>query len=177
MAPHTPNTIYFWKTNQSHGWLCNWYPSPITPPNSTITYTNVEQYLMHRKGLLFAPTSAVTQEILETTNPRRMKELGRQVPNYDDAKWAEGRYQVAMDGLYLKFTQNAELGEWLLETGDKELVEASPSDKVWGVGFTEKDAELRRDKWGANLMGKALTEVRARIRSEKAGSAELEGGA
>lgn len=52
------------------------------------------------------------------------------------------------------------LRQRLLQMGDRELVEASPMDKIWGIGFTEYDAEDNRQWWGLNLLGKALMEAR-----------------
>lgn len=69
-----------------------------------------------------------------------------------------------------KFSVSGEaqsLRKWLLATGESELVEASPMDRIWGVGFTEKDAGANRHRWGQNLLGKALMEVRARLREEE----------
>jgi predicted NAD-dependent protein-ADP-ribosyltransferase YbiA (DUF1768 family) len=71
----------------------------------------------------------------------------------------------------------------LLETGDRELVEvstcflgsaliadkitqASPTDRIWGVGFGAADAEENRSKWGENRLGEAITRVRERLRRE-----------
>jgi hypothetical protein len=54
----------------------------------------------------------------------------------------------------------------LLVTGDRELAETSPVDRIWGVGFREEGAEENREKWGLNLLGKALTRARQRIREE-----------
>ncbi|KAI0099035.1 DUF1768-domain-containing protein [Nemania sp. FL0031] len=54
----------------------------------------------------------------------------------------------------------------LLATGDRELVEASPRDRIWGVGFGAKGAEAKRAKWGMNLLGKCLMEVREQFRKE-----------
>jgi ribA/ribD-fused uncharacterized protein len=70
-----------------------------------------------------------------------------------------------------KFTrsQDAEdLRKRLLATGDRELVEASPLDRVWGIGFVERDAGRNRQAWGQNLLGKAVMDVRARLREEEA---------
>ena len=47
-------------------------------------------------------------------------------------------------------------------------MEASPYDRVWGVGFTEKNAGANRHRWGQNLLGKALMVVRARLEEERA---------
>ena len=60
----------------------------------------------------------------------------------------------------------------LLATGERELVEASPLDRIWGVGFAEKDAERNRSRWGENLLGKALVHVRGRLKQEGYGKEE-----
>jgi ribA/ribD-fused uncharacterized protein len=127
--------------------------------------------MMHRKGLLFAPDSGVTTDILLTSNPRDIKALGRAVPNFDDAVWRAERCRVVVEGNYLKFTQNEGLKAQLLGTGERELVEASPRDRIWGIGFGQKKAEEQRARWGLNLLGKALMKVRDRIKKE-----ELEAG-
>ena len=79
--------------------------------------------------------------------------------------------KIVTQGTYLKFTQNEELKTKLLKTFERELVEASPFDKIWGVGFGAKRAPEMREKWGANLLGQALMNVRKRIRLEEEGEA------
>lgn len=66
------------------------------------------------------------------------------------------------------------LAKKLLETGERELVEASPYDRVWGIGYGAADAEDSREFWGENLLGKALMRVRDRLRGEAGG--DVEGG-
>jgi ribA/ribD-fused uncharacterized protein len=80
------------------------------------------------------------------------------------------KLEIVTQGNVHKFriSSNAkDLKDWLLETGDRELVEASPFDRIWGVGYAEKDAERNRGRWGQNLLGKALMEVRKRVREER----------
>jgi ribA/ribD-fused uncharacterized protein len=125
------------------------------------------RYMMHSKGLLFAPDSPVTAKILTTINPKTIKKLGRQIPNFDKDVWREKKYEIVVDGNMMKFSQDAELKRMLLETGEKELVEASPFDRVWGVGFKAEVAESKRESWGQNLLAKALVEVRSRLREGK----------
>lgn len=122
--------------------------------------------MMHRKGLLFAPSSPYTAQILAATNPPEIKRLGRKIPNFVQSVWDVQRERIVEEGNYLKFSQNPELRRGLLETGVRELVEAARSDRVWGVGFNERDAEGRRGEWGLNLLGKCLERVRNRIREE-----------
>lgn len=79
------------------------------------------------------------------------------------------KFEIVVQGNMHKFTVSEEaesLSKWLLATGDRELVEASPMDRIWGVGFTERDAGVNRHRWGQNLLGKALMEVRRRLRDE-----------
>lgn len=127
--------------------------------------------MMHRKGVLFAPDSDATSVILKTTNPRRIKALGRKIPNFDDVVWQRERMGIVMQGTYLKFTQSEDLKMQLLETRERELVEASPLDRIWGVGYGAERAPRERKNWGTNLLGQALMKVRRRIRLEAEGEA------
>jgi hypothetical protein len=93
--------------------------------------------------------------------------LGRKVPNFSDDVWVAERYAIVLEGSYLKFTQNDDLKRQLLDTGTRELVEASPRDRIWGIGFGKDRAGSVRERWGLNLLGKALVETRGRIRMEE----------
>ena len=72
---------------------------------------------------------------------------------------------VVERGNLLKFTQNEHLKKILLGTGERILVEASPTDRIWGIGFNSKDAPGNKDKWGENKLGKALMRVREQLRA------------
>lgn len=79
------------------------------------------------------------------------------------------KFEIVVQGNMHKFTVSGEAGDlrkWLLGTGERELVEASPMDRIWGIGFAEMDAGANRHRWGQNLLGKALMEVRRRLREE-----------
>lgn len=127
--------------------------------------------MMHRKGLLFAPDDPITDQILSpgkpAPHPSTLRSLGRQIPNFDDQIWKKERLPIVVEGNYHKFTQNEDLRELLLATGDRELVEASPRDRIWGIGFGAKNASAMRHRWGTNLLGVALMKVRERIREEE----------
>jgi len=118
--------------------------------------------LMARKAALFGD-EVTRQAILAARTPGECKALGRRVSPYDDARWAEERFGVALDMLRLKFGQNARLRAALLATGEAELVEAAPDDRIWGIGFSEQDAPGARQAWGENLLGHALMAVRAEL--------------
>lgn len=129
------------------------------------TFNCAEQYMMHGKAMLFGD-AAVAAEILAADHPRRHKALGRKVKPFDDARWKAHREAIVLAGNRAKFTQNAELRERLLATGDAVLVEASPFDRIWGIGLAASNP-LARDpsKWrGQNLLGKLLVQLRDELR-------------
>jgi len=126
--------------------------------------------MMHRKALLFGDEDIAAQ-ILKEKSPRKTQALGRQVKNFSKNKWVENREKIVEEGSYNKFKhslfEDEDLKAKFLATGDKELVETSPVDRIWGVGFDEKSAEDNRHDWGLNLLGKCLTRARERIRNEE----------
>ncbi|KAI9704343.1 MAG: hypothetical protein M1836_007205 [Candelina mexicana] len=166
----TSPIFFFRETEHPHGFLSQWYTSPFTSAaDPSITYLTAEQYMMHQKAILFSDT-AIASQILASTSPKEQKALGRKVANFDGNKWLEYREKIVEEGNWNKFTnsklEDEGIKQKLLETGDRELVEASPFDRIWGVGFGAKNAEQNRDKWGNNLLGKAIMRVRERIREE-----------
>lgn len=74
--------------------------------------------------------------------------------------------RVQEEGNFLKFSQNEELGKVLLGTGDREIVETSPNDRLWGIGCNTDEAEGNESQWGENKLGKALIRVRERLRKQ-----------
>ena len=55
-----------------------------------------------------------------------------------------------------------------METGDREIVEASPYDKIWGIGLGEEDPRaLDKSTWlGTNWLGIEIMKVREALRSK-----------
>ncbi|KAK0381843.1 oxidoreductase family protein [Colletotrichum limetticola] len=129
-------------------------------------FAEAEHYMMHAKALLFTdPTVALS--ILKADHPRKVKALGRKVRNFNEALWNENRERIVREGNLLKFRSAPELRKKLLATGDRELVEASPMDRIWGIGFSpDKAPGSDRGRWGLNLLGKILMEVRTVLREE-----------
>ena len=152
----TDTHFYFW-TN----WLSNWKICKIVDPITKLEYDSTEQIYMWYKASFF--NDAETRKQLEVKlTPKQAKDLGRVVKNYQDDLWECVRYGYMVYVNYLKYTQNAELKAKLLSTGNKVLAEASPYDKVWGVGFMAGDPLILNEaNWtGRNLLGKSLMEVR-----------------
>ncbi len=158
-------SIFFWKENENpYGIFCQWYNSPFVDKNNN-KFANAEQYMMFRKAKLFKDEETA-QEILKTSLPKDVKLLGRKVRNFDEEKWNKIKYKIVKDGNLLKFKSNKFLRDSLLSTKEMQLIEASPYDKIWGIGFNKYDAEKNKDSWGENLLGKALMEVREFLRQE-----------
>ena len=127
--------------------------------------TSSEQAFMLEKALMF--DKSMVKPILDATNPVDIKKLGRKVKNYDETKWNKVRYGIMVDILHAKFS-NEPLKSELLGTGDELIVEASPTDKIWGAGIAIGDPRLNYPKYypGKNLLGQALMDVRTRLRGE-----------
>ncbi|EPE24903.1 YbiA-like protein [Glarea lozoyensis ATCC 20868] len=170
--PETSPLLFYGPNHIPHGILSQHHPIPFThPSHPSTTFTTAEQYMMYRKAVLFSCPSIAAQ-ILLTSNPRTQKSLGRKVRGFDEGIWEKEREGIVEEGNFWKFGgEGREMSEGvrrarevLLGTGERELVEASPRDRVWGVGFGVGEAEGRREEWGLNLLGKCLMRVRERIR-------------
>lgn len=106
-------------------------------------------------------------KILKESDPRKVKGLGRAVENFDADLWNKNARAAVRDGCYLKFSQNKEMATALLKTGSQILVEASPSDKIWGIGFSAAEAlSVPKSQWGTNWLGEVLMEVRELLRKD-----------
>ena len=138
----------------------NWYQSKYH--HNGYTYSCVEQEMMHCKAIIFGDVETAN-EILKAETPGEMKKLGRQIKNYDDKVWSEKRYQIVYEAVYAKFTQDKQLTTVLLGTGDDFIAEAASYDRIWGIGYSANDAWPNVSKWGENLLGKALMQVRSEL--------------
>ncbi|GAA5161919.1 NADAR family protein [Amycolatopsis dongchuanensis] len=141
------------------GCLSQWWPAPFTVDGKT--FPTAEHYMMWRKAMLFAdPASA--EQILQAPHPHRAKQLGRGVRGFDEHEWEACRYDIVVEGSIAKFSQHPELRRFLVGTGERVLVEASPRDSVWGIGLTQDDPRANDpEQWqGLNLLGFALAEAR-----------------
>jgi ribA/ribD-fused uncharacterized protein len=129
-----------------------------------VKYNCSEQYMMYQKAHLFKDFD-VADMIMEQTEPRKQKFLGRHVRGFDEGLWVSECITIMVPGLISKFTQNQHCLDALLYTGDKIIVEASPSDKIWGIGMSENDpGATDPTKWkGKNLLGECLMKARDAI--------------
>jgi ribA/ribD-fused uncharacterized protein len=118
---------------------------------------------MKKKQELFDPENInLATKILASDSPHQIKRYGREVNNFNDLVWEQKRYQIMVDGLLLKFSQNDRFKSLLLSTKDEVIYEAAANDRIWGIGFSAEQATVMQDtsQYGLNLLGKALMDVR-----------------
>jgi ribA/ribD-fused uncharacterized protein len=162
--------LYFWghqpakdgKITQSC--LSQWYAASFEIAGNV--YPTAEHWMMASKARLF-DDQATLREILDSADPKTAKALGRKVKNFDDEVWKEHCRRLVTEGNVAKFGQNDDLQAFLLSTEDQVLVEASPYDRIWGIGRKATDERAKHpDTWqGENLLGFALMDVREALRT------------
>jgi ribA/ribD-fused uncharacterized protein len=157
--------VFFWghtnKYNEVVGkfFFSQWADSPFTVGN--ITYPTAEHWMMAHKALLFDDQSNF-EKIIHCKTPSEAKEIGRQVLGYDEQIWSEKKFEIVVLGNIHKFNQYPQFADYLINTQDRILVEASPVDTIWGIGLSQdsKDIENIYAWRGQNLLGFALMATR-----------------
>ena len=146
-----------------------WYDAPFKVDKHQ--FLTAEHYMMYQKAMLFEDHQ-IAKKLLAATNPGEAKELGRQVRGFDQEKWEQHRIEIVVDGNVAKFNAHEELKTFLLGTGKRILVEASPVDTIWGIGLGRHNPKSQDPfLWrGLNLLGFALTAVREKIREQSKGT-------
>ncbi|MFF6954005.1 NADAR family protein [Streptomyces iakyrus] len=144
--------------------LSQWWPAPFTVDG--VVYATAEHWMMAEKARLFEDAAA-ERAALAAGHPAEAKKAGRLVRGFDEATWARERFRIVVEGSVHKFGAHPDLLAYLLGTGDRVLVEASPVDRVWGIGLAASDeAAMDPERWrGPNLLGFALMEARERLRA------------
>jgi ribA/ribD-fused uncharacterized protein len=145
------------------GPLSQWYPSKFTIDG--VNYNTAEQFMMAKKAEYFDDQDALSK-ILKTNDPAEQKAIGRTVKNFDKEAWDAVSRGYVYQGNIAKFKQNEDLKKYLLSTEDKELVEASPYDKIWGIGLSTSNPDrFDKSKWkGTNWLGETLMKVRSDLK-------------
>ncbi len=158
--------ICFHNPEEENGWLSNWFLSKFIVDN--IVFSSMEQYMMYKKAEVFGD-EVIKKEIMSTDNVGMIKALGRQVSNYNNTVWNGMRQIIIYEGLYAKYSQNDDLKEKLLKTGNRLLAECAVQDKIWATGISMKDDSCYdMNNWtGQNLLGFATMLVREKIRKEQ----------
>ncbi|WP_338423545.1 NADAR family protein [Streptomyces gobiensis] len=160
--------LFFWGHQPSRsggigpGSLSQWWPTTFTVEGDT--YASAEHFMMVAKARLFGD-ELTAQRILAAPHPGTAKALGRQVVGFDEQTWVAHRYDIVIQANMAKFEQDPGLRDYLRTTAGRVLVEASPLDRIWGIGLAADDERASRpSQWrGLNLLGFALMEVRAAL--------------
>jgi hypothetical protein len=152
----TDKYLFFWGKEDIYS---QWYPATFKV--GSVTYKTAEQFMMAGKARIFND-SEICQKILATDDPKKQKALGRLVKGFDKTIWDANAKSVVYDGNRAKFRQNPTLLRDLLLTGTRTLVEASPYDKIWGIGLHWSDSRCDDPvNWqGTNWLGEVLTILR-----------------
>lgn len=154
----TDKYVLFWG-----GPFSQWFSSPFEMDG--VKYSCAEQAMMAQKAKLFDDKDSYNR-ILKTSSPKEQKAIGRKVRGFDVKIWSERCKQIVFEINVAKFSQNLNLKKALMDTGNKELVEASPYDTIWGIGLAEDDPKaLDKSTWkGTNWLGETLTKVREELK-------------
>ncbi|QQQ79819.1 NADAR family protein [Saccharothrix sp. 6-C] len=163
--------LFFWGHEARPGTpvgkqcLSQWWEAPFTVDGRV--YPTAEHFMMWGKALLFDDEDTAAR-VLAARTPGEAKALGRRVRGFVEQEWVARRLDIVVRGNLAKFGAHDDLRGFLLGTGDRVLVEASPLDRVWGIGLAADDERAADPaSWlGLNLLGEALMEVRARLRPE-----------
>ncbi|MCK9576358.1 MAG: NADAR family protein [Candidatus Pacearchaeota archaeon] len=143
--------FFFWKHR-----IANWTITKFIAKG--VTYNCGEQYMMHQKALFFNDKETAVK-IMATKVPREQKDLGRQVKGFNESAWDKVKFQLVKEGLKARYEQDPELKQFLIERKHLQFVEASPFDRIWGIGYDANNAIANIDNWGENLLGKVITEL------------------
>jgi ribA/ribD-fused uncharacterized protein len=160
--------LYFWGHTPSRDGsvgkecLSQWWVAPFTVDG--VAYRSAEHWMMAQKARLFGDEDAFAR-IVAAGHPEEVKKLGRTIGGFDEAEWAAHRFEIVIEGNVAKFGQHPDLGAFLRSTGERVLVEASPVDRIWGIGLAAADERAADPHtWnGLNLLGFALMEARGRL--------------
>jgi ribA/ribD-fused uncharacterized protein len=139
-----------------------WWPCRFTVDGAE--YSSAEQFMMAGKARIFGDDE-VLEQIMSAKDPGKVKSLGRRVRHFEQATWERARFDIVRAGNVAKFGQDEQLRKYLLATAPAVIVEASPVDRIWGIGLAASDAAARDPRsWaGLNLLGFALMRARAEL--------------
>ncbi len=169
-AGFEPRFLFFWghradRDGLGPGCLSQWWPATFEAEGEQ--FATAEHYMMAAKARLFADESMRLQ-ILRAETPGKAKALGRKVRPFDDTVWKARCLELVTAGNVAKFSTEP-YRRFLLSTGDKILVEASPRDRIWGIGMGAKNENAPHpSRWrGQNLLGFALMAAREQLRTSR----------
>jgi len=150
-------TIYFYKTEGPYGCFSNFSPHGICMKGQD--WQTVEHYYQAQKFVGSADESLVAV-IRDVPTPQAAAQLGRDPNHCVRPDWEAVKIPIMREAVTIKFLTHADIQAILLATGERQIVEDSPTDYYWGCGC---------DKTGQNHLGKILMSVRREISQSLAG--------
>lgn len=170
-AGFRPNYLHFWGHTPRRAGVIDkscfsqWFSSPFTV--NDVGYASAEHFMMAGKARLFGDDEMLAN-ILAAATPNEAKAFGRNVRGYQDDAWEANRWEIVLQANVAKFSQNQAMGDFLRNTESQILVEASPYDRIWGIGLkaNHPDANTPASWQGLNLLGFVLMETRSILFSE-----------
>ena len=156
-----PETIGFYGELNP---MSNFYNCEFAVNN--LKFHSSEQLIQFNKAKHFGDHVTMSQ-ILYADTPLECKQLSRDIANYDEDNWRQVAKNMCQDRIAEKFKQNPSLGETLLNTGNKKLVECS-FDKFWGTGIALSNRNcLDKRLWvnDGGILGEMLMEIRASLKN------------
>ncbi len=156
---HQPNE----DGSLSKSCFSQWWMAPFEVDG--VVYKTAEHWMMAEKARMFNDESC-RQHIIKSDTPAEAKKKGRLISSFDPVIWDKEKFDIVVTGNFHKFSNNVQLASFLLDTGNKVIVEASPVDNIWGIGMAANDPLVENPKqWkGENLLGYALMEVRDKLK-------------
>ncbi|MFE1746418.1 NADAR family protein [Coleofasciculus sp. H7-2] len=145
-------TIYFYKVDDPYGCFSNFSPHGIHLLGQD--WMTVEHYYQAQK-FVGTEDEALIRAIAGAKTPMEAATLGRDRTRHIRQDWEQVKTQIMREAVLTKFLTHLEIQSILLSTGDRPIVEDSPTDYYWGCGV---------EKTGQNHLGKILMSVRQEIR-------------
>ena len=156
--------VFFWGKNDIYS---NFYP--VKFKHQGRTFHNSEQAFMWRKAQYFKDWLIAGKILQMAQQPNYAKSLGRKVKNYNDEQWEKVRVDIMKEVVYDKFSQTNLKYQMLEDGNNREFVESSPYDSIWGIGMKDNDPKINdKDNWkGQNLLGKVMNDVYQKLKEDK----------
>lgn len=178
----TEKFVYFWGKEDI---FSQWHNRGFS--DKDIHFKTAEHYMMFQKAVFFEYKKKSIDEIkaiiekarqlqnetgkrsrnilvriLDAETPKKAKELGRDVRFFNKEKWEAVVKKILIKGNSLKFEQNEDLLKVFLSFKTQRFVEASPFDRIYGIGMRDSDPRASDPaRWlGENILGDAFTELR-----------------
>jgi hypothetical protein len=145
-------TIYFYKVDDPYGCFSNFSPHGIHLLGQD--WMTVEHYYQAQK-FVGTEDEALIPAIACAQTPMEAATLGRDRTRHIRPDWEQVKTQIMREAVLTKFLTHLEIQSILLSTGERPIVEDSPTDYYWGCGV---------EKTGQNHLGKILMSVRQEIR-------------